>query len=332
MEKTIVTPGDIQFGADSHTNQSGAISAFGIGAGSTDVASAMISGLIWLRVPETYKIAYYGKLQGFVEPKDLILFTIKKLGVNGANYKAVEFSGPVIRNMETEGRSTMCNMSAEMGAKAGYVPFDHKTEKFVKESAERFNNVTRLYDTEVTSRDFSDLKSDSDAHFSKFIKINVTDIEPQVAYPPSPGNTHPISETEKDRIKVNQVTIGTCTNGGISDLYNAAKILKKYGPKKNDIRVLVSPASVYVYSECLKNGVIQILLENGCVINPPSCGNCIGTHLGVLGPNEIEASTANRNFPGRCGDSTAERYLVNPEVAAATAIAGYICSPERLRK
>jgi 3-isopropylmalate/(R)-2-methylmalate dehydratase large subunit len=331
MEKTMVTPGDLHIGADSHTTQSGAISAFGTGMGSHDVAAAMESGKTWLRVPETIKIDYHGKLQEYTEPKDLILFTIGKLGVNFGNYKAVEFNGPIIRDMEIEGRSTICNMSAEMGTKTSYVPFDKKTKKFVYNSGRMFKNITRLYDIEVTNRDFSSLKSDPDAHFSRIIEIDVENIEPQVAYPPNPGKTFPISEVEKDRIRVDQVTIGTCTNGGVSDLRNAAKIFSKYGPKKKDVRVIVSPASAYVNSVCNKEGIMQIFLDNGCIINPPSCGNCIGIHLGVLGPYEVEASTANRNFPGRCGDPTAERYLVSPTIAAATAIKGYICSPARLK-
>ncbi len=312
-EKGVVLPGDLVIGADSHTCTYGALGAFSTGIGSTDLTFAWITGKVWLKVPETIKFVINGKLPQWSGGKDVILYIIGKIGVNGANYRVMEFSGDTIRNLNMDNRFTICNMAIEAGAKTGIIEPDEKTIEYVEERKERPT--------------YTVYKSDEDAEYEKIYEINAEDIVPQVAFPHLPENTKPIYEVEKMDIRIDQAVIGSCTNGRISDLEIAAKILKGH-KVANKLRLIILPATPAIYREALKRGYIETFLDAGAVIAPPTCGPCLGGHMGVLAPGERAISTTNRNFRGRMGHVESEVYLSNPAVAAASAIAGKIVSPE----
>nr|WP_276900193.1 3-isopropylmalate dehydratase large subunit [Dictyoglomus thermophilum] len=309
-EEGLVLPGDAIIGADSHTCTYGALGAFSTGVGSTDLAYAMATGEIWLKVPESIKFIYYGKLPQWVTGKDLILYTIGNIGVDGARYKAMEFTGEVIRNLPMSDRLTICNMAIEAGAKNGIIEPDEITLDYVRNRAKR---------------DFKIYKSDEDAQYKEVYEWDVSDLEPIVAFPHLPSNIKKISEISKD-IYIDQVYIGSCTNGRIEDLRIAAKILKGHKVHK-DVRLIITPATPNIYMQALKEGLIEIFLEAGASITPSSCGPCLGGHLGVLAEGEKAVATTNRNFVGRMGHPKSEVYLSNPAVAAASAILGRIAAP-----
>jgi 3-isopropylmalate/(R)-2-methylmalate dehydratase large subunit len=312
VEEGLALPGDLIIGADSHTCTLGALGAFATGVGSTDLAYAMITGEVWLKVPETIKFVYYGKMNRWVTSKDLILYTIADIGVDGALYKAMEFSGEVIRDLSLESRLTMTNMAIEAGGKTGIVEPDEKTLDYIKE---------------VAKRPYKVYTSDKDAKYAEIREYDVSKIEPQVAFPHLPSNCKNVSEAT--HVKVDQVFIGSCTNGKIEDLRIVAEILK--GRKVHpDIRCIITPATQVVYYKALKEGLIDIFIEAGAVVTMATCGPCLGGHMGILGKGEKAVSTTNRNFVGRMGDPTSEVYLASPAVAAATAIMGRIAHPDEV--
>ncbi len=310
-EEGLVLPGDCIIGADSHTCTYGALGAFSTGVGSTDLAYAMTFGEIWLKVPESIKFIYYGRLPKWVGGKDLILFTIGKIGVDGARYKAMEFTGEVIRRLPMADRFTMCNMAIEAGAKNGIIEPDE---------------ITLEYVTNRAKRNFEVLDSDKDANYSEIYEWDVSNLEPMVAFPHLPSNVYPISEVTNKNITLDQVYIGSCTNGRLEDLRIAAKILKGHKVNPN-LRLIITPATPLIYMSALREGLIEIFLSAGAIITPPSCGPCLGGHLGVLAEGERALSTTNRNFVGRMGHPKSEVYLSNPAVAAASAILGKISAP-----
>lgn len=308
----IVGPGDLVIGADSHTCTYGAIGAFSTGVGSTDLACAMASGETWFKVPETIKVIYKGKLNKWVGGKDLVLHLIGDIGVDGALYKSLEITGPTIENLPIDDRFTICNMAIEAGAKNGIIPPDKITEEYVKNR---------------TLRPYKFYQSDDNAEYSRVIEYNVEDIEPLVAFPHLPENTKPISRV--GNIKIDQAVIGSCTNGRISDLKIAAELLKdrKVHP---DVRLIVLPGTQEIYLEAMKLGYAEIIVKAGGVFSTPTCGPCLGGHMGILAAGERAISTTNRNFVGRMGHVDSEVYLSNPAIAAASAILGRIASPEEL--
>jgi 3-isopropylmalate/(R)-2-methylmalate dehydratase large subunit len=308
-DEGLVLPGDLVVGADSHTCTYGAISSFATGVGSTDAAFAMAFGEIWLRVPKTMRFIYYGVLQPFVEGKDLILYTIGKIGVDGARYKAMEFCGEVISKLSMADRFTMSNMAIEAGGKTGLIPVDQITIDYLKGRAKREYPIIELGDAD------------------EIVEINCSQIEPQVACPFSPANVKPVKELT--HIRIDQVVIGSCTNGRLEDLRRAARILK--GKKVHpDVRLIVIPATQRIWEESLKEGLLDIFSSAGAVVSPPTCGPCLGGHMGVLGKGERAVATTNRNFPGRMGHKDSEVYLASPTVAAASAIKGRIAHPEEV--
>ncbi len=308
-EKGIVTTGDVVIGADSHTCTYGALGAFATGVGSTDVTYAMISGKIWFKVPEVFEFEYTGKRGKFITGKDLILYTIGKIGVNGANYAAMKFSGSVISNLPMDERFTMSNMAIEAGGKAGFVVPDRITKEYIKDRGAR------------KPRFFPDGES------SKKMKIDVSKIEPVVAVPHRPDKIK--RARELNGVKIDQAVIGSCTNGRISDFAQAAKILK--GRKvKSGIRAIILPGSHAVYRQMIENGYAEIFAEAGCIISPATCGPCLGGHMGILASGEVAISTTNRNFVGRMGATDSKVYLASPYVAAASAVAGRVISPDQL--
>ncbi len=311
-EKGLVLPGEIVVGADSHTDTSGALGAFAIGVGSTDLAAVLALGEVWLRVPSTIKFIYTGKLNKWVGGKDLILYTISQIGVEGANYKVMEFSGEVIKNLSMDNRFTMCNMAIEAGAKTGIIEPDQITLTYLKGRNQRPYQV---------------YQSDSDANYEKIVQIDVTKIEPQVAFPHLPENAKPVNEAKG--IKIDQSIIGSCTNGRIEDLRIAAQILKnkKVHPR---VRLIIIPATQDVYLQAVKEGLIEIFISSGAAVSTPTCGPCLGGYMGVLAKGEKAISTTNRNFVGRMGHPESEVYLANPAVAAASAIVGEIVNPEEV--
>ena len=311
-EKGLVLPGDLVIGADSHTCTYGALGAFSTGVGSTDLGVIMATGKSWLKVPPTIRLVYEGELKKWVGGKDLILFTIGQLGVEGATYKTLEFSGEVIKNLPMDHRLTMTNMAVEAGAKNGIVEPDE---------------ITKAYIANRSERNPSFLKSDEDASFEKVLRFDVDGIEPQVAFPHSPDNVRPISKV--GWISIDQVVIGSCTNGRYTDLEEAAGILKGRKAARG-IRLIVMPGSSLIYREAIRKGILETLTEAGAVVGPPSCGPCLGGHMGVLAEGEKALSTTNRNFVGRMGDPKSEVYLASPAVAAASAVLGRIGSPEEL--
>ncbi|MGM0378867.1 MAG: 3-isopropylmalate dehydratase large subunit [Bacillota bacterium] len=311
-EKGLTLPGQIIIGADSHTCTYGAFGTLATGVGSTDMAVGMATGKAWLRVPETIKFIYKGKLNKWVSGKDLILYTIGDIGVDGALYKAMEFDGNAVKELSMAGRMTMSNMAIEAGGKCGLIEPDQKTFDYLKNK---------------TDKNFETFKSDKEANFSKVVEYDVSNIEPQVAFPHLPENTKPISEV-KD-VKIDQVVIGSCTNGRLEDLRMAANILK--GNKKADhIRLIVFPGTQKIYLDAMKEGIIETLINAGAAVSTPTCGPCLGGHMGILAKGERALATTNRNFVGRMGHPESEVYLSNPSVAAASAIAGKIVSPEEV--
>jgi 3-isopropylmalate/(R)-2-methylmalate dehydratase large subunit len=308
----LVGPGDAIIGADSHTCTYGALGAFSTGVGSTDLAYAMAMGETWFKVPEQIKFVYYGKMPKWVSGKDLILYTIGKIGVDGALYCSMEFTGEAIRNLEMAGRFTMCNMAIEAGGKNGIIEPDEITMDYIK---------GRL------QRDYKVYKSDSDAVYKDVIEIDVSKLEPIVSFPHLPENAKPISEAT--HVKIDQSVIGSCTNGRIEDLRIAARILK--GRKVHpDVRLIVIPATQEIYLQAIKEGLTEIFVEAGGAVSTPTCGPCLGGHMGVLAAGERSVATTNRNFVGRMGHTKSEVYLASPAIAAASAVLGRLGSPEEL--
>jgi 3-isopropylmalate/(R)-2-methylmalate dehydratase large subunit len=311
-EKGLVIPGDLVIGADSHTCTYGALGAFSTGVGSTDLGVIMATGKVWLKVPPTIKVVFEGELQPWVSGKDLILYLLGVLGVEGANYCAIEFTGPVIKKLTIDQRMTMANMAIECGAKNGIFEADEITLSYVRERSSRTPVV---------------VKADPDAVYERVVHIDVSKIKPQVAFPHSPDNVLPVSEG-KD-VKLDQVFIGSCTNGRLEDLRVAAGLLKGKKVAKG-IRVIVLPGSPLIFKQAIREGLIETFLDAGATVGPPSCGPCLGGHLGILAEGERCASTSNRNFIGRMGDPKSEVYLVSPAVAAASAVLGRIGSPDEI--
>ncbi len=311
-EQGLVLPGEVIVGADSHTCTYGALGAFATGMGSTDIAVAMATGEIWMKVPPTIKFIYYGKLQKWVDGKDLILYTIGNIGVDGALYSVMEFTGEAVDALSLDGRFTMANMAIEAGAKAGIFHVDRKVLDYVKKRAK---SKYKVY------------KPDEDAEYAKIIEYDVSQIQPQVALPFLPSNIK--SVTEIGKIEIDQVVIGSCTNGRLSDLRIAAKILK--GRKVHPyVRCIIIPGSQEIYLKALQEGLLEIFIKAGAVVSTPTCGPCLGGHMGVLASGERCLSTTNRNFVGRMGSPESEVYLSNPAVAAASAVLGRIASPDEV--
>lgn len=321
-EMGMVVPGDLVIGADSHTCTYGALGAFSTGIGSTDLAAAFATGECWLKVPESIKFVFSGRLDKWVGGKDLILHIIGRIGVDGALYKAMEFCGPTIENLSMDDRLTMCNMAIEAGGKNGIIVPDKITKKFVKEAIAlgRKHGISRKSGGRL-------YYSDPDARYSAVYEYDARKIEPLVACPNLPSNVKPVSAL-KD-IGIDQVVIGSCTNGRMSDLRLAARILR--GKKaKSSIRLIVIPGSQHVYLEAVREGLAKIFIEAGGVFSTPTCGPCLGGHIGLLASGEKAISTTNRNFIGRMGDPTSLVYLSNPAVAAASAIKGRVAHPEEV--
>ncbi|OMH40498.1 3-isopropylmalate dehydratase large subunit [Desulfurobacterium indicum] len=311
-EQGVVVPGDVVIGADSHTCTYGAIGAFSTGVGSTDMAYAWLTGEVWFKVPEQIKFIYYGKRQKWVSGKDLILYVIGMIGVDGALYKTMEHTGEAIRELPIDDRFTICNMAIEAGAKNGIIEPDEITLEYVKNRAKR---------------PFKFYKSDPDAEYSEIYEIDVSKIEPQVAFPHLPSNTRPV--TESTHVTIDQVVIGSCTNGRITDLRIAAEILK--GKKVNpNVRCIVIPATQEIYKQAADEGLIDIFIDAECVVSTPTCGPCLGGHMGILAKGERAVATTNRNFVGRMGHPESEVYLASPAVAAASAILGRIAHPDEV--
>ena len=313
-EKGIVAPGDLVIGADSHTCTYGALGAFSTGVGSTDLAACFATGKVWLKVPESIKFVFHGKVKNWTSGKDLILYTIGKIGVDGALYKAMEFTGSAISQLPMDDRFTMCNMAIEAGAKSGIIAFDQNTEEYIK------GRVTKKY---------AAYQSDPDCNYTKTYEFNADEISPQIALPSLPENTKPVEEVSG--IKIDQVVIGSCTNGRISDLRIAAQILK--GKKAYpSIRLIIIPATQDIYKQALQEGLIEIFIDAEAVVSTPTCGPCLGGHMGILAEGERALSTTNRNFVGRMGHPKSEIYLCSPAVAAASAITGKITPPDEVVK
>ena len=307
-EKGIVLPGDLVIGADSHTCTYGALGAYATGMGSTDLARAYIDGKCWLKVPGSIKFIYKGKLNKWVGGKDLILYTIGQIGVDGALYKVMEFCGPVIRKLGMDDRFSMCNMAIEAGARAGLIDPDKITRRFVA----GFKRKPKFY------------HSDADAHYEKVYEWDVTKLEPQVSCPHLPSNTKPASSLKN--IKIDQAVIGSCTNGRISDLRIAASLLKGKVVAKG-VKLIVFPATQKIYLQAVQEGLAEIFVKAGGVFSTPTCGPCLGGHMGILADGEVAIATTNRNFLGRMGSPKSFVYLSNPAVAAASAITGRITHP-----
>lgn len=311
-EQGLVVPGDLVIGADSHTCTYGALGAFSTGVGSTDVAAAMATGECWFRVPESMKFIYYGKPQRWVGGKDLILHTIGDIGVDGALYRAMEFEGEAIRNLPMHGRLTMCNMAIEAGGKSGIIVPDEVTEMYVKGRAKR---PYRFY------------TSDPGAEYVEIREYDASKIPLTVSCPHLPSNTRPAAELSS--ITIDQVVIGSCTNGRLEDLREAAEVIK--GKKVNpNVRMIVIPATQQIYREAMREGLLDIFIEAEAVVSTPTCGPCLGGHMGILAKGERAIATTNRNFVGRMGHPESEVYLSNPAVAAASAVLGRIGIPEEV--
>jgi len=313
-ELGLVLPGDCAVGADSHTCTYGAVGAFATGMGSTDIAAAMATGDIWMKVPPSIKFVYHGALGKWVGGKDLILYTIGNIGVDGALYAAMEFTGEAIDGLSMDGRFTMANMAIEAGGKAGLFRVDNKTRLYIKTRAKR---------------DYLVYEPDPDAVYAKVIEYDVSTIEPQVSMPHSPANARPVSKVGD--VAIDQAVIGSCTNGRIEDLRLAASILKKHKVHAG-VRCIIIPGTQQIYLDALAEGLIEIFIRAGAVVSTPTCGPCLGGHMGVLAEGERCVSTTNRNFVGRMGSTKSEVYLANPAVAAASAAAGKIVHPDEVMK
>ena len=311
-EQGVVGPGDLIIGADSHTCTYGALGAFASGVGSTDLAAAMAIGKVWLRVPESIRFVFTGTRGAWISGKDLILHTIGQIGVSGALYRAMEFTGPVIESLPMEDRLSMCNMAIEAGAKNGIIAPDRITKTYIRGRLER---------------DPVFYKSDAKARYAAIYEWDVTALEPVVACPNLPENTRPVSAL-KD-VRLDQVVIGSCTNGRLSDLAVAARILKGRQVAKG-LRCLIFPATPTVEREALRKGYLKIFMEAGAVVSPPTCGPCLGGHMGILAEGEVALATTNRNFTGRMGHPRSQVYLASPAVAAASAITGRITHPAEI--
>ncbi len=311
-QERLVLPGELFIGADSHTCTYGALGAFSTGVGSTDLGVAMVLGKCWFKIPESIKFIYSGTLNKWVSGKDLILYTIGKIGVDGATYKAMEFTGEVIEHLSMASRFTMCNMAIEAGGKNGIIAPDRITKDYLKD---------------IDDSTYQIYSSDKDAQYNDIIEFNCSEIEPQVALPHLPENAKPISEVHNMQIEIDQVVIGSCTNGRLEDLEIAAKIIgkNKINPK---IRCIIIPGTQEIYLEALKKGYVELFIKSGAVVSTPTCGPCLGGYMGILAPNEKALSTTNRNFLGRMGHIESEVYLASPAIAAASAIKGYITSPD----
>jgi len=312
-EQGLVLPGDVVIGADSHTCTYGALGALATGMGSTDIAAAMATGDIWMKVPPSIKLVYHGSPGEWVGGKDLILHTIGDIGVDGALYSVIKFTGEAIDTLSMDGRFTMANMAIEAGAKAGIFRVDNKTQLYIKSRAKR---------------PYAVYEPDGDAEYSQIIEYDISGIEPQVALPHSPANTRPVSQVGD--IEIDQAVIGSCTNGRLDDLRLAARILKgrKIHP---EVRCIIIPGSQQVYLDALGMGLIEAFIKAGAVVSTPTCGPCLGGHMGVLAGGERCISTTNRNFVGRMGSPKSEVYLSNPAVAAASAVMGRIVGPEEIK-
>ena len=311
-EKGIVISGDTVIGADSHTCTYGALGAFSTGVGSTDMAAGMISGMAWFKVPSAIKVNVTGKFNKWVSGKDLILHLIGKIGVDGALYRSLEFTGDGIANLSMDDRFCIANMAIECGAKNGIFPVDEKTLEYMNGRTDRTPVI---------------FEADADAEYDEVINIDLSKLKSTVAFPHLPENAHIVGEF--DEIYVDQSVIGSCTNGRIEDMRAAAEVLK--GKKVNEnVRCIVIPATQNVYLQCVREGLAEIFVEAGAVFSTPTCGPCLGGHMGILAAEEKAISTTNRNFVGRMGHPTSEVYLASPYVAAASAIAGYICTPEEV--
>jgi len=314
-EKGLVKPGDLIIGADSHTCTYGALGAFATGMGSTDIASAMALGKTWLKVPETMLFTISGKLKPWVSGKDLILYTIGQIGVDGALYRAMEFTGDTIESLSMDSRLSMCNMAIEAGAKNGIIAPDEVTRKYLASRVDAPLDYMSL------------LASDEDAEYAQSYDFKAEDIELQVALPSLPSNSVGISKVEKTII--DQVVIGSCTNGRLEDLRVAAEIIKGKKVAKG-CRLIVIPATQSIYAKALDEGLIKTFIESEAVVSTPTCGPCLGGHMGILGAGEKALATTNRNFKGRMGHVESEVFLSGPAVAAASAVSGYITSPEAM--
>lgn len=308
-EKGLVISGDTVIGADSHTCTYGALGAFSTGVGSTDMAAGMISGKAWFKVPSALKIVITGKFQKYVSGKDVILHLIGKIGVDGARYRSLEFTGDGIRNLSMDDRFCIANMAIECGAKNGIFPVDEKTLAYMAGRTDRKPVI---------------FEADADAEYDEVIEINLDELKPTVSFPHLPENTHTVDEI--DEIKIDQVVIGSCTNGRIEDMRAAASVLKDR-TVADGVRCIVIPATQTVYMQCIEEGLTKIFVEAGAIVSTPTCGPCLGGHMGILAAGERAVSTTNRNFVGRMGHPTSEVYLASPYVAAASAVTGKISCP-----
>lgn len=306
-EKGLVVPGDLVIGADSHTCTYGALGAFSTGVGSTDMAGGMASGEIWLKVPEAIRFRLTGSLREWVSGKDVILYIIGRIGVDGALYRSMEFTGEGVASLTMDDRFTIANMAVEAGAKNGIFPVDEQTIAYV---------------TEHSGREYEIFEADADAEYTETLEINLSALEPMVAFPHLPENARPVSEAGE--VLIDQVVIGSCTNGRISDLRAAAKVL---AGKKVAVRTIIIPATQNIYMQAMEEGLLKIFIEAGAAVSTPTCGPCLGGHMGVLAKGERCVATTNRNFVGRMGHTESEVYLASPAVAAASAVAGKIALP-----
>ncbi len=311
-DEGLVVPGDLVIGADSHTCTYGALCAFSTGVGSTDLAAAMISGEVWLKVPESIRIVLSGKPGKWVEGKDVILHIIGKIGVDGALYQSMEYAGDGLAALPMAWRFTISNMAIEAGAKNGIFPFDR---------------ITKAYADERASREYSVVEPDGDARYEAEIGIDLGDLEPQVAFPHLPENTRPLSRV--GTVPIDQVVVGSCTNGRIEDLRSACAVLR--GRKVHTgVRMLVFPATQEIYLQAMREGLMEVFVDAGAAFSTPTCGPCLGGHMGILAKGERAVATTNRNFVGRMGHPESEVYLANPAVAAASAVLGRIGGPDEI--
>ncbi len=312
LEKGLVMPGQVVVGGDSHTCTAGAVGAFAVGVGTSDLAASLALGENWFRVPESIRVIFKGRLQEWVCGKDLILLVLKELGIEGARYKALEFSGETIKDLPMADRITLCNMAAETGAKNAIIEPDQVTAEFLRERG---------------ANDINMVKSDTDANYSNVYEFKVDDLEPLVAVPSLPSNVKELKEVKG--IKLDQVFIGSCTNGSLEDFRRAARLLK--GKKVHrSVRLIAIPGTPTIFSHMIEEGIAKTFVEAGAALGPSTCGPCLGAHMGVLAANEVALSTSNRNFVGRMGHPTSQLYLASPAVAAASAVSGRIADPREV--